>query len=85
MNENPKTWETVILQASCSKTDGCALRAVPVLTRLADPQPMAAEEASKLYRRLTDISFGAEIGEGGIVRNKSASTQQTAVLPNPTR
>lgn len=75
MNENPKTWETVILQASCSKTDGCALRAVPVLTKLANPQPMAAEDASKLYRRLSGISIGAEIGEDGIVRNKSASSQ----------
>ncbi|PYI56302.1 CapA family protein [Paenibacillus flagellatus] len=70
MNENPKTWETVILQASCSKTDGCSLKAVPVLTKLANPEPMGEEAASKLFARLTDISYGTEIGKDGTIRAK---------------
>ncbi|MEF3307424.1 CapA family protein [Paenibacillus sp. GYB004] len=70
MNEDPVTWETVILQASCSKDGGCELQAVPVLTKLANPEPMAEEAAVKLFKRLTDISFGAQINKEGIISTK---------------
>lgn len=70
MNENPLTWETIILQASCSKEGGCALKAVPVLSKLANPEPMADDAAAKLYKRLTDISFQAEVGGDGSVKQK---------------
>jgi poly-gamma-glutamate synthesis protein (capsule biosynthesis protein) len=68
MNENPKTWETVILQASCAKTGDCELKAVPVLTKLANPVPMAQPEAGKLLERLTKISFNAVLAEDGSVK-----------------
>ncbi|MEF3302748.1 CapA family protein [Paenibacillus sp. GYB003] len=70
MNENPVTWETVILQASCSKDGGCSLKTVPVLSKLANPEPMADDAAAKLFKRLTGLSFQAEIGADGIVRTK---------------
>ena len=70
MNENPLTWETVILQATCSKEGGCALKTVPVLTKLANPEPMTGDAASKLFDRLTGISFQAEVGRDGTVRIK---------------
>lgn len=68
MNENPLTWEALILQASCSKEGGCSLKAVPVLTKLANPEPMTGETAAKLYERLTSISFDAEVGKDGTVQ-----------------
>ncbi|MDF2722181.1 MAG: poly-gamma-glutamate biosynthesis capsule formation protein [Paenibacillus sp.] len=70
MNENPTTWETIVLQASCAKDGGCALKAVPVLTKLANPQPMTDDAAAKLYKRLTDISFQTEITSDGTIRTK---------------
>ncbi|RKN84925.1 CapA family protein [Paenibacillus ginsengarvi] len=70
MNENPVTWETVILQASCSKDGGCALKTVPVLSKLANPEPMPEDAAAKLFKRLTGISFQAEIGPDGTVKAK---------------
>lgn len=70
MNEDPVTWETVILQASCSKDGGCELKAVPVLTKLANPEPMSEEAAAELFKRLTDISFGAQISKEGIISTK---------------
>lgn len=68
MNENPLTWESVILQATCSKEGGCALKTVPVLTKLANPEPMTEDAAAKLFDRLTGISFQSEVGRDGTVR-----------------
>lgn len=68
MNENPVTWESMILQASCAKDGGCELNAVPVLTKLANPEPMTGDIAAKLFKRLTGISFGAEVLSDGTVR-----------------
>lgn len=68
MNENPQTWETVILDAVCSKTGSCSLQAVPVLTKLANPKLMEEPEALKLFKRLTSISFDAEVLRDGKVQ-----------------
>lgn len=71
MNENPLTWESVILQASCSKEGGCSLKTVPVLTKLANPEPMTGEAAAKLYDRLTAISFEAQVDKDGTVQTSA--------------
>ncbi|TNJ60016.1 CapA family protein [Paenibacillus hemerocallicola] len=71
MNENPLTWESVILQASCSKEGGCSLKTVPVLTKLANPEPMTGDAAAKLYDRLTGISFEAQVDKDGTVQTSS--------------
>jgi poly-gamma-glutamate synthesis protein (capsule biosynthesis protein) len=71
MNENPLTWESVILQASCSKEGGCSLKTVPVLTKLANPEPMTGDAAAKLYDRLTGISFDARVEKDGTVQTSS--------------
>jgi poly-gamma-glutamate synthesis protein (capsule biosynthesis protein) len=71
MNENPLTWESVILQASCSKEGGCSLKTVPVLTKLANPEPMTGDAAAKLYDRLTGISFEAQVDKDGTVQTSA--------------
>ncbi|GAA3401071.1 CapA family protein [Paenibacillus hodogayensis] len=70
MNSNPVTWETIILQASCSKEGGCLLKAVPVLSKLANPEPMDEEAGARLFRRLNGISFDTELDRDGILRAK---------------
>jgi poly-gamma-glutamate capsule biosynthesis protein CapA/YwtB (metallophosphatase superfamily) len=68
MNPNPVTWESAILEATCDKSGGCSLHVTPILTKLANPEPMNAEDGAKLFERLTTISRGAEVGADGTVR-----------------
>ncbi|WNR43219.1 CapA family protein [Paenibacillus roseipurpureus] len=69
-NDNPKTWETVILEAACSKEKSCDLHLVPILTKSALPTPMNEADGSKLFERLSGISFGAQVDAQGNVRKK---------------
>jgi poly-gamma-glutamate capsule biosynthesis protein CapA/YwtB (metallophosphatase superfamily) len=64
-NENPKTWDSLILEATCTKEKKCDLHAVPVLTKLAKPELMAAEQGAKLLEHLTKISIGARVDANG--------------------
>ncbi len=66
----PKTWDSTVLQASCSKQEGCELKMVPVLTKWALPQIMQQPESIKLFERLSSISFGAIVDKDGMVRKK---------------
>ncbi|MCL6456751.1 MAG: CapA family protein [Gorillibacterium sp.] len=68
-NNTPKTWDSMILEASCSQEGDCALNAVPVLTKAAQPKVMLPEAAVQLFRRLTAASFGVKLlDDGQIVR-----------------
>lgn len=67
-NDVPKTWETAVLQASCSKAQACDLQVVPVWTKAALPTPMNAEDSAKLFERLSGISINAQVrGDGRVV------------------
>ncbi|CAM3513309.1 CapA family protein [Marinicrinis lubricantis] len=69
-NTVEKTWETVILNAECSKTGDCSLSVQPILTKFALPTPMEPDAAKQLLERLSSISIGAEVDEQGDVRLK---------------
>lgn len=69
-NDNPKTWETVILEAACSKEQSCNIHLVPILTKLALPTPMNLEDSSKLFQRLSQISIGSKVDAEGNVSKK---------------
>jgi poly-gamma-glutamate synthesis protein (capsule biosynthesis protein) len=66
-NNHPPTWQTVVLQASCAKTGDCSLKLVPVLTKWAQPKPMAADEARELLNRLDQISASVTVRPDGSV------------------
>lgn len=68
-NTTEKTWETVILTATCSAEGQCDLSVKPIITMYALPQPMEDNEAVLLTQKLTEISFGAEVTEDGTVRS----------------
>ena len=82
MNPNPATWESIILQASCSKSGDCRLKAIPVRTKLADPTPMDEASGAQLFRRLTDISFGAVVDEDGAIRVAPRPAETPPVAPS---
>ncbi|MEC0230230.1 CapA family protein [Paenibacillus alba] len=69
-NDNPKTWETVILEAACTKDKSCDLHLVPILTKSALPTPMNQEDGIKLFQRLSQISIGARVNDNGQVSKK---------------
>ncbi|SDN17280.1 poly-gamma-glutamate synthesis protein (capsule biosynthesis protein) [Paenibacillus sp. yr247] len=69
-NDNPKTWETVILEAACSKDTSCSIHLVPILTKSALPTPMSIEDGAKLFQRLSQISHGAQVDTQGNVSKK---------------
>lgn len=69
-NNEPLTWETVILQANCSKAGDCAIDLVPIVTKWAQPKPMDANLAEALLARINDISINSEIDQDGTVKNK---------------
>ncbi|MBP1154732.1 MULTISPECIES: CapA family protein [unclassified Paenibacillus] len=64
-NENPATWESLILEASCSKERGCDLQLVPILTKWAQPIRMVEEDGRKLFEKLTNISVNAHVDAKG--------------------
>jgi poly-gamma-glutamate synthesis protein (capsule biosynthesis protein) len=69
-DDAPKTWDSTVLQASCSKQGGCELKMVPVLTKWAFPQLMQQPESIKLFERMSSISFGAVVDKEGNVHQK---------------
>lgn len=69
-NDTPKTWETVILEAACSKDKQCDIHLVPILTKAALPTPMSTEDGAKLFQRLSKISIGAQVDAQGNVSKK---------------
>ncbi|NHW36765.1 CapA family protein [Paenibacillus aceris] len=69
-NDTPKTWETVILEAACSKEQSCNIHLVPILTKAALPTPMNSEDSSKLFQRLSQISIGSKVDTQGNVSKK---------------
>ncbi|SCW59424.1 poly-gamma-glutamate synthesis protein (capsule biosynthesis protein) [Paenibacillus tianmuensis] len=64
-NDNPNTWESMILEASCTKERSCDLSMVPILTKWAQPIPMVDEARDKLLEKLTNLSVNAQIDKEG--------------------
>lgn len=67
----PRTWESIVLQASCTKAGKCELRALPFHAELARAVPMNKEKGAALLNRLQSISTDVQIdADGNIVDTK---------------
>ncbi|MCZ8512049.1 CapA family protein [Paenibacillus filicis] len=66
-NDIPATWESMILQASCTKQKACDLSVVPIVTKGAQPVRMPDEDAPKLFSKLSRISYNADVDKDGKV------------------
>lgn len=64
-NDTPDTWESMILQASCTKTRACDLTVVPVISKWAQPVRMPDEDGASLLDKLTKLSANALIDKDG--------------------
>jgi poly-gamma-glutamate synthesis protein (capsule biosynthesis protein) len=76
-NNVPATWETVIMNAYCSKTKECEIELIPMYNKWAQPVLMPEDEGKKLFNRLSQISINAKVdATGKLVPNDSLNKPQ---------
>ncbi|MFE5319059.1 CapA family protein [Paenibacillus sp. NPDC056579] len=80
-NEEPATWESMILNAECTKERDCELQMIPVLTKWAQPVRMTEEDGGKLFDKLGRISINAKVNKDGTIEEGPRVPQPT---PTPT-
>lgn len=82
----PKTWESMVVTASCTKAGDCDLRVLPFYTELARPVPMQEAEGAALLKRIESISVNATILPDGTVQKSSAlrTNEENNPLPPDT-
>ncbi|WP_282936749.1 CapA family protein [Paenibacillus sp. RC67] len=78
-NEEPATWESMVLDAECTKERTCELQMVPILTKWAQPVRMTEEDGAKLFDKLSKISINAKVDKEGKI-----TEGPVAPLPKPT-
>jgi poly-gamma-glutamate capsule biosynthesis protein CapA/YwtB (metallophosphatase superfamily) len=69
-SHHPPTWETAILETTCSPAKGCQLQLIPIFTKWGKPQPMDQENGSQLLERLNRLSIHAKVQIDGKVIHK---------------
>lgn len=70
-SHDPKTWETMVLQASCTKTGDCQLKMLPHHAELGQAVPMNEENSQALRQRIESLSKDVQILPDGSVRRKA--------------
>lgn len=80
-NEEPATWESMVLDAVCTKERTCELQMVPILTKWAQPVRMTEEDGAKLFDKMSKISVNAKVDKEGKITEGPAAPQPT---PTPT-
>ncbi|CAG7650618.1 CapA family protein [Paenibacillus allorhizosphaerae] len=79
-NNIPMTWESMILEASCTKARTCELSMVPIITKWAQPIQMPEEDGLKLFERLTGISVNAKIDKEGKITPGPVRTPKSSIV-----
>lgn len=81
-NEVPETWESMILNAKCTKDGHCELQMIPVLTKWAQPVRMTEEDGAKLFNKLGRLSVNASIdSEGNITEGPRRTLSSSTPIP----
>lgn len=66
----PKSWETMMLQAECSAKGACELQMKPYYTELGRAVPLTGAKGQALIKRVEDISYHTRITDEGFIRPK---------------
>ncbi|WP_312886672.1 CapA family protein [Paenibacillus foliorum] len=64
-NTEPATWESMILNATCTKERSCDLQMIPMLSKGAQPIRMTEEDGLKLFDKMSRISINAHLDKEG--------------------
>ncbi|MGG2919052.1 CapA family protein [Brevibacillus parabrevis] len=67
----PKTWQTMVLQASCTKDASCELTMLPFHAELGRAVPMNDTDGAALLQRIESLSENVQIEADGLVRARS--------------
>lgn len=67
-SNEPKTWETMVLQASCTKSGDCELTMLPFHAELGQAVPMNESNGAALLKRIESISESVDIQSDGRVQ-----------------
>jgi hypothetical protein len=77
-NDVPQTWDTVIMEAACSKEGQCGLHLIPINNKWAKPEPMPPEQGLKLFERLSAISANVKVEPDGTVTSTAGTAAGTS-------
>ncbi|CAM4312234.1 CapA family protein [Paenibacillus tarimensis] len=70
MTHTPRTRDTGVLDAVCSRSGSCELQLHPMKAENSQPAPLAGEEARKLLKWVESISFDVAIDKEGRISAK---------------
>lgn len=66
-SNDPKTWDTAIFQAKCTRDGSCNLSLVPMRTELAQPVTISTEDSVEILKEIETLSPGITIDDSGQV------------------
>lgn len=89
-SKDPKTWETAVFAAACTRKGDCDMKLIPYKTEIGQPVPMNSEDGARLLKEVESYSPGISIGVMGEVstsapardRDEQADSASTAVMDN---
>ncbi|USG68131.1 CapA family protein [Brevibacillus ruminantium] len=71
-SNEPKTWETMVLRATCTKERECDLTMIPFHAELGQAVPMNEENGHQLIKRIESISKDVQIFPNGRILPRSS-------------
>ncbi|AWX57084.1 CapA family protein [Brevibacillus brevis] len=74
-SNEPKTWETMVLQASCTKSGDCELTMLPFHAELGQAVPMNESNGAALLKRIESISERVDIQSDGRVQPRAKAVE----------
>ncbi|MFD0678100.1 MULTISPECIES: CapA family protein [unclassified Paenibacillus] len=82
-NTEPTTWESMILNATCTKERSCELQMIPVLTKGAQPVRMTEEDGMKLFDKMSRISINAQLDKDGKISEAAPAKEKETAAEVP--
>lgn len=71
----PKTWETMVLQATCTKSGNCELTMLPFHAELGQAVPMNETNGAALLDRIESISKDVDIQSDGRIQPRASAVE----------
>ncbi|MNZ95924.1 Capsule biosynthesis protein CapA [compost metagenome] len=70
-SKDPKTWDTAVFSATCTKKGDCDLSLTPYRTELGRPVPISGEDGIGILKMVESLSPGIKIDASGKVKSEN--------------
>ncbi|SDF64451.1 poly-gamma-glutamate synthesis protein (capsule biosynthesis protein) [Fontibacillus panacisegetis] len=70
-SKDPKTWDTAVFSAKCTKKGDCDLSLIPYRTELGRPVPVSEEDGAGILKMVEGLSPGIKIDASGNVKTEN--------------